>query len=74
MNAVNYSCNQVKEIMTFLNKVEAILEYEFIAIGFSMGGCVLMNLLNWCKGFIEKLSVAVTYNSPLLGGNFFKIV
>lgn len=59
--------------MTFLDKAKNILEYEFIGMGFSMGGCVLMNLLNWCPGFIEKLSVAVTYNSPLLGGNFYKL-
>lgn len=42
-------------------------------MGFSMGGAILMNLINRCKGFIEKLSSALTYNSPLLGGNFMKM-
>lgn len=59
--------------MEYLNKVDSILEYEFIGMGFSMGGNILMNLLNRCKGFIEKVSSVITYNSPLLGGNFKKV-
>lgn len=50
------------------------MKFEFVAAGESMGGCALMNLLNWCKGFIEHVGSVTTINSPLLGGNMFKLM
>ena len=39
-----------------------------------MGGCILMNLLNRCQGFIQKVGSVTTINSPLLGGNYKKAI
>lgn len=59
--------------MDILDSQSQHLQYEFVTVGKSMGGSVLMNLLNRCKGFIEKVGSVTTINAPLLGGNLKKV-
>lgn len=65
-------CEQIKILINIFDSQNDNLVYEFVTSGVSMGGCILMNLLNRCQGFIQKVGSVTTINSPLLGGNYKK--